>query len=133
MLPSEFVFLKKNLRSLTKMIPNTNFSSQNLIDPRQESYARTARRYLDHIISIIASYALLITFWATLLYTIPEIEAYAITADSPTTTTTPEPDQVDIRPVRLATRAPCPYPQMGSRATDIRLCYEQNESSCTIL
>lgn len=113
------------------MIPNTNFNSQNLIDSRQESYARTAKRYLDHIINIIASYAPLIAFWATLLYTIPEIEAYAIIADSPTTT--PEPDQVDIRPVRLTTRAPCRYPQMGCRPTDIRLSYERNQSSCTIL
>lgn len=114
---------------------NTNFSSQTLIERIEESYTETAKRYLDSIVSIIASYAPLITFWTTLLYTIPEIESYAIIKDSTTTTTTPEPDQVDIRLILLPTTTPCPYPQMGYRATDIKICYKptQSENLCIIL
>lgn len=113
----------------------TNYSSQNLVEHLEQSYTETAKRYLDNIISIIASYAPLITFWRTLLYTIPEIEAYAIIKDSTTTTTTPEPDQVDIKPIPFLTTTLCPYSQMGSRATDIKICYKprQSENSCVIL
>lgn len=107
-----------------RIIPNTHFSSQNLMEPIEESYTETAKRYLDNVISIIASYAPLITFWTTLLYTIPEIEAYAIMKDVATTTTTPETDQVDIRLAPFTTTTPCPDSQMGFRATDITICYK---------
>lgn len=36
-----------------RIIQNTHFSSQNLIEHREESYTETAKRYLDNIISII--------------------------------------------------------------------------------
>lgn len=118
-----------------RVVPSNHFNIQNLIDAREQSYIEVAKRYLEHIISIIANYAPLITFWTTLLYTIPEIEAYAIIKSSTTPATTPEPDQIDIRPIPFATQPPCPYRLVGSRATDVKICYNppENGSACIIL
>lgn len=106
-----------------KIIFHTHYCSENLIASTEESYIEITKRYLDNIISIIASYAPLITFWTSLLYIIPEIEAYAIIKDCTTIATTPEPDQVDIKPIPFPIITPCPSPQLSFRATDVKICY----------
>ena len=121
-----------------KSISNTNFSSKNLIEPRSESHLRTSKRYLDNLINTIAKYAPFIAFWTTWLYMIREIDGYAIIGKQPTTTTTtPQLDQVDIRPLPLVpTRQPC-IVRTPFRASDIHICdYARsttNNRSCTIL
>lgn len=116
-----------------KIISNTNFSSQNRIEPRRESYIRTSKRYLENLINTIRSYAPLIAFWTTWLYTIPEIEGYAIIGEKYTPTTeTFELEQVDIvRLPLIPSEGPC-IPGAPFRATDIHLC-RPNDSSCIIL
>lgn len=117
-----------------KIISNTNFSSKHLIEPRPESYIRTSKRYLHNLINTIAKYAPCIAFWTTWLYTIREIEGYAIIGKHAiATTTTPQLDQVDIKPLPLTPiRQPCHLRPEPFRASDInRLC--KDNFSCTIL
>lgn len=132
------VFIGKNilLTSLMKIIPHTHFCTENLTASTEKSYIKITKRYLDSIISIIASYAPLITFWTSLFYTIPEREAYAIIKDCTTISTTPEPDQVDIKPIPFPITTPCLSPQLSFRATDVKICYTTTLKSkhlCTIL
>lgn len=118
-----------------KIIPHIHFCSENLIASTEESYIEITKRYLDNIISIIASYAPLITFWTSLLYIVPEIEAYAFIKDCTTIATTPETDQVDIKPIPFPTYH-APSPQLSFRATDVKICYTstlESQNSCTIL
>lgn len=132
------LYLEMNYEELMKSISNTDFSSKNLIEPRPESYLKTSKRYLDNLINTIAKYAPFIAFWTAWLYTIREIEGHAIIGrDFTTTTTTPQLDQVDIRPLPLVpTREPC-IVRTPFRASDIHICdyarSRTNNRSCTIL